>query len=282
MSKIEIKSLGEIQETLLIPLFGRALETQNAFPLIHDPVSAQIVEKLDYDFSKFSDPDSLRSLTRTTIRTSIIDDWVKEWLIAHPEGTVVELGCGLNTRFERVDNGTVRWFDLDMPDVFELWKLFFTEDTRRKFLPLSAFDYTWMQEVANSSPDSVLVVTEASVIYFDDQMVVPLMMEISKRFRGSFYLFDSARPDFIEYLKKNDALKYCKTGLRWTLEHPDDLMTRIPGIHWLKRLNLEAPGAPYQHQHERILQTKNKTGLTAIVDAPHGYYLNMIEFKLLD
>jgi O-methyltransferase involved in polyketide biosynthesis len=279
MSKIEIKSLGEVQETLLIPLFGRALESNTDFPLINDPVSAQIVEKLDYDFSKFSDPDSLRSLTRTTIRTSIIDDWVKSWIQDHPNGTVVELGCGLNTRFERVDNGSVRWFDLDMPDVFELWKRFFKEDARRKFLPLSAFDYSWMQIVADDSSESVLVVTEASVIYFDDQMVVPLIMEIGNRFPGSCYLFDSAKPDFVEYLKKNDALKYCKTGLRWTLEHPDDLMARIPGIHWLKRLNLEAPGAPYQNQHNRILQTKNKTGLSAIVDAPHGYFLNMIAFK---
>lgn len=281
MSKIEIKSLGEVQETLLIPLFGRALENQKIRPLIHDPASAKIVEMLDYDFRKFSDPDSLRSLTRTTIRTSIIDDWVKSWIQDHPHGTVVELGCGLNTRFERVDNGTVRWYDLDMPDVFELWKQFFKEDARRKFLPLSAFDYSWMQIVADDSPESVLVVTEASVIYFDDQMVLPLIMEIGKRFPGSCYIFDSARPDFIEYLKKNDALKYCKTGLRWTLENPEVLMNLIPGVKWLKRLNLEAPGEAYQNQHDRIAEIKSQTGLSAI-DAPHGYFLNMIEFTLLD
>jgi hypothetical protein len=56
----------------------------------------------------------------TVLRTAIIDFWVREFLAAHPAATVVELGTGLNTRFERVDNGQVHWFDLDLPDTIEL------------------------------------------------------------------------------------------------------------------------------------------------------------------
>ncbi|MEM9390165.1 MAG: hypothetical protein AAGA02_06810 [Bacteroidota bacterium] len=42
--------LGEVQETWLIPLYGRAAETQNN-GLISDPKGAQLVKQLDYDFT---------------------------------------------------------------------------------------------------------------------------------------------------------------------------------------------------------------------------------------
>jgi O-methyltransferase involved in polyketide biosynthesis len=46
----------------------------------------------------------------TVLRTVIFDGWVRAFLAEHPAGTVVELGTGLNTRFDRVDNGQVHWF----------------------------------------------------------------------------------------------------------------------------------------------------------------------------
>jgi O-methyltransferase involved in polyketide biosynthesis len=40
------------------------------------------------------------------LRTAGFDEWVKGFLSRHPEGTVVEIGAGLNTRFEtRGDRG---------------------------------------------------------------------------------------------------------------------------------------------------------------------------------
>jgi O-methyltransferase involved in polyketide biosynthesis len=35
------------------------------------------------------------------LRTAIFDMWVRSFVAAHPNGTVVEIGTGLNTRFER-------------------------------------------------------------------------------------------------------------------------------------------------------------------------------------
>lgn len=50
------------------------------------------------------------------LRTVILDTWVRDFLAGHPAGTVVDIGTGLNSRFERVDNGQVHWIDLDLPD----------------------------------------------------------------------------------------------------------------------------------------------------------------------
>jgi O-methyltransferase involved in polyketide biosynthesis len=50
---------------------------------------------------------------------------------AHPEGLVVNLGAGLDTRFYRLDNGTITWIDIDLPEVVA----FSPEPIRRRLTP---------------------------------------------------------------------------------------------------------------------------------------------------
>ncbi|MEL6777615.1 MAG: hypothetical protein AAFO06_10190 [Cyanobacteria bacterium J06597_16] len=52
MTKIPV-NLGPVQETLLIPLLGRAVETQKGSGLIRDKKAVEIVDASDYDFSKW-------------------------------------------------------------------------------------------------------------------------------------------------------------------------------------------------------------------------------------
>ena len=111
--------LAEVSETLMIPLWSRAMESERRRGLLHDPKAREIVAALDYDFeTRFAGRRHLAF--RACLRTVLIDRWVRAFLAAHGEATVVEIGTGLNTRFERVDDGRVRWFDLDLPDSLAL------------------------------------------------------------------------------------------------------------------------------------------------------------------
>ncbi|MEU9189754.1 hypothetical protein AB0D14_35485 [Streptomyces sp. NPDC048484] len=98
-------SLGTAQETLLIPLYGRAMEDRKPEAALRDARAEEIV----YDFARF---DGLPSLVGSVLRTSLFDQRVSDLLTRHPESTVVELGAGLNTRYERIDNGrAAAWSD---------------------------------------------------------------------------------------------------------------------------------------------------------------------------
>src|SRR5215475_12160676 len=101
--------LGEVQQTLFIPLLARAQETRSRRPLVRDPKAVEIVAAIEPDRTRFGGFGSWF----TVFRTAIYDHWVNGFLAEHPAVTVVELGSGLNTRFERVDNGRVTLFDLD-------------------------------------------------------------------------------------------------------------------------------------------------------------------------
>lgn len=119
--------LGSVQETLLIPLFSRALETARPNGLLKDARAVEIVEQLDYDFSKWP-PSS--SWSQACVRTRLFDEIALRFLEEHPEGAIVEIGCGLDTRFERIDNGRATWFELDLPDSIALRRSFFEDGPR--------------------------------------------------------------------------------------------------------------------------------------------------------
>ncbi|GGZ01265.1 hypothetical protein [Streptomyces poonensis] len=91
----EQPNLGTVQETLLIPLYARAMENRKEFPILRDARAEEIVAAIEYDFARF---DGLPSLTGAMLRTVLFDRWVADFLAAHPDGTVVEIGTGLNTR----------------------------------------------------------------------------------------------------------------------------------------------------------------------------------------
>jgi O-methyltransferase involved in polyketide biosynthesis len=91
MADGEQVQLGAVQETLFIPLAGRARETRKKRPILRDPKAAQIVDSVPFDASKYGKG---AGGPVGVIRTAVLDVWVREFLAEHPGGTVVELGTG--------------------------------------------------------------------------------------------------------------------------------------------------------------------------------------------
>ena len=92
-------SLTGVEETLMIPLWARAIATQRG-GLIDDPAAVELVERLEYDFK--SKPGHVRSMMpMLEVRAARFDEAVREFVDRHPDGAVVEFGCGLDTRWER-------------------------------------------------------------------------------------------------------------------------------------------------------------------------------------
>ncbi|MEM6639396.1 MAG: class I SAM-dependent methyltransferase [Pseudomonadota bacterium] len=210
--------LGPVQETLLIPLYGRALESRSSQPLLHDPLAAKIVDRLDYDFAKWDKAPSLRG---ACIRTIMYDRLVKTWLTAHPSGTVVELGCGLNTRFDRVDNGSVRWFDLDLPDAMALRREFIEDAPRCEMIAASALDTDWHDQVA-ASPGPYLFISEAVLIYVDEDDVRRAITGLVERFRPATFILDTTNAQMVDTQDKHDAMKHLTQAsyFRWKCDDP--------------------------------------------------------------
>jgi O-methyltransferase involved in polyketide biosynthesis len=178
--------LGAVQQTLYIPLLARARETARKRPLLRDPKAVEMVESIDFDRDRFGGSGGVL----VVLRTAIFDHWVRAFLAEHPAGTVVELGTGLNTRFERVDNGQVHWFDLDLPDTIDLRRQFFTDTDRRRMVAASVLDDDWLDTVM-ASPGPYFFVSEGVLVYLPTDDVLRTLHGIGARFPGARIAIDT-------------------------------------------------------------------------------------------
>jgi O-methyltransferase involved in polyketide biosynthesis len=207
--------LGEVQETLLIPLYARACDAASRRPVLGDRRAGELVDAIDYDFSGFGGS----SLSGSVFRSSIFDGWVARFLREHPAGTVVELGTGLNTRYDRLDNGQVHWFDLDLPDAIALRRRFFHESERCKMLAGSVVDPGWLDEVA-AAPAPYLFISEAVLIYLSDDEVRRVVTQVRQRFPGSLIAFDTAGKRMVSNQDDNRSLAQVSARLQWICDSP--------------------------------------------------------------
>lgn len=218
--------LGTVQETLLIPLYGRAVENRKAEAILQDPRAEEIVAAVDYDFSRFDD---LPSLTGAVLRTALFDRWVTDFLGTNPSGTVVELGSGLNTRHERVDSTQARWFDLDLPDVIALRQNFFTDTAQRTTISASVTDESWPATVAEDSDGPYIFCAEAVLPFLEEAHVRRVLGMIAERFPGSLLALDTAGPGIVGTQDTHDALSKVDARMRWSCTGPTELAVWQPG-----------------------------------------------------
>jgi len=211
--------LGAVQETLFIPLAARARETQRKHPVLRDPKAVELVQSIDYDAGKYSR--GAGGLV-TVLRTAIIDFWVRSFLAAHPAATVVEIGTGLNTRFERVDNGQVHWFDLDLPDVIELRRTFFADTDRRRTVVASVLAEEWLPAVAQSRRPYFFV-ADGVLAYLPEEAVMAALARIAGQFPGALIALDTYPRQILDRQHRLAARKGIAARWAWACDDPRTL-----------------------------------------------------------
>jgi O-methyltransferase involved in polyketide biosynthesis len=230
--------LGAVEETLYIPLIARARETRKKQAVLRDPKAVEMVASIDFDAAKYG---GVTGGSSTAVRTAIFDFLVRQFLAqAGAAGTVVELGTGLNTRFERVDNGTVNWIDLDLPDAIELRQRFFADTGRRRMLAASVADEGWLEPVAQSQ-GPYLFVAEGVLLYLPEDQVEQTLVRIAGRFPGAFFVLDTYPRKTLEWLRRMTEKRNVPARFGWACEDPGDL--RRLGLRAVESATMTRPPA---------------------------------------
>ena len=196
--KIKIEK-GNVQETLLLPLWGRAVETQKEKPRLVDKDAVEIIDRLDYDFSEIEKTQSM-SLHGWVARALHIDRMVLDFIKEHPGGTVVNIGCGMDTTFTRVDNGQMMFYELDFPDVIALRKHFIEDTRRHKSIASSFLDTKWFDEV--EVHDGLLCIAGGVLYYVSEKEIKTFFIALADHFKTCELFFDSLSPMAMKMAKK--------------------------------------------------------------------------------
>lgn len=217
--------LGNVQKTLFLPLRGRAVESKKRNPLLFDETAINIIEQVDSDFSQMAQNLDQLTLIAWIKRSLICDRVIKRYLTEYPEGTIVNIGCGLDTTFERVDNGKLRWYDLDLPDDIELRSKFVAQNERRKFIAASFLEKEWLNEIIIQ--ENVLFIAAGVFYYFTEQGIKAFLLQLLDKYPGSELLFDVCSPIGMRIANKkvieSSGLDE-KSNLTWGLNNKKDLL----------------------------------------------------------
>ncbi|WP_176391950.1 class I SAM-dependent methyltransferase [Marininema halotolerans] len=231
--------LTKEKEMLLMTLYGRAQESRKQEPIIKDHDAEDIIEKIDYDFSKLT---IYRGDTVTiAIRAKYLDQWTKEFLSDHPKATVIHLACGLDSRINRVQvSDTVAWYDIDYPEVIELRRQFYEERSHYHMIGSSVVDPEWLSQIPTENP--VLIIAEGLTMYLHKQEVYDLFQRLSDRFSTGQVAFDALNPFATRWAKFRKMTRTTGATFHWALKKPEIIEEWVPRFHLMKQLNLfEAP-----------------------------------------
>lgn len=232
--KIMKQFKDEVSETLLIPMYMRAKESRRGGKaILRDPIAEQLVEKIDYDYSKF---DSAKfSVVGCAVRCWYLDNVVRNFVKRHIAPVVVNIASGLDTRCQRTVSEvcSVPFYSLDLPEVISLRRDLIDEATNETYIASSLFDVEWMDRLKALHPGcNFLFIMEGVLMYFQEAQIKTLFDNLASRFHESEIWFDACGTFTVRNSDKHDALKKMEARFYWGIDDGHDIEK------WDKRISL--------------------------------------------
>ncbi len=173
-------------ETMLLSFYARAKYSKKKGAKFHDAKAEELIERIDYDFAA-ADKDTTMS-SGVIARTIVIDELVTEFIDKHPDCTVVNIACGLDTRFYRMDNGRILWYNLDLPEVIALRDQIYQEKDRPISIGSSAIDPSWTEAVKKGG--NMLFIIEGLSMYLTTEENAALLKIIRDNFDTAYIIME--------------------------------------------------------------------------------------------
>lgn len=193
-----------VQETLVIPLLGR-LGCSEKYPgLFSDPEAQRICDSLDYDFSekrrRLESSMGLFGALEVAQRQYDLCREADAYLAEHPRAVIVNLGCGLDDTFRKVDNGQCRGYNIDLPDVIRVRDALLPAGEREQNLAFDLKDAAWMDAV--DAADGAFLFAAGVFYYFRVEDLKLLFSRLSQRFPGGVLAFDACNARGANLMRK--------------------------------------------------------------------------------
>ncbi len=203
MGKYHIER-NTVQETLIIPLYGRKVCSEKFPEFFSDPDSERIISMLDYDFSdkgkKMYGIAGLYGALEVAQRQYDLMCEVREYLKDHPRAAVINLGCGLDATFRQVDNGLCRGYNLDFPDVIKIRNDLLPAGEREKNIACDLNDESWFDEIDGS--EGAVFFAAGVFYYFQTEDAIRLFDKMAERFPGGILVFDACNKRGVKLMLK--------------------------------------------------------------------------------
>ena len=230
MEKISITG---VPETMLQTLYARAAYSKRPEHKFYDAKAVEIVSHIDYDFTN-AGKDALMS-NGVIARTILLDCMVSDFIRENPDGTVINIACGLDMRCYRLDNGKIRWYNLDLPETIEIRRRFVQEEGRFSMIAGSAIDENWGDEIEIHG--KTLVVIEGLTMYLRESDVQKILSSIADKFERTEIIMETMSPFVVKHVKEK-SINASQAKFTWGVKSGKELEQLVPGLRWIKDVSL--------------------------------------------
>ena len=227
-------NLEGVEKTMLLTLFAKAQHSQEKNHKFYDRKAIEVISKIDYDFT-LADKD--RKMKMGVIgRTIVLDDMVGEYIKSHPHCTVINIASGMDTRFNRLDNGIMRWYNVDLENSAN-FRLKYIEDTDRvRTLAYSAMDEGWADEIKIES-GNVLFIIEGLSMYLQEEEVSDILRIISDNFMHATVFMEVMPPVSVDNCKEI-SVEETDSKFTWGVQKGHELLKLNSNFRWIRDVNL--------------------------------------------
>ena len=219
---------GDVQETALIPLAIKASETARPNARIRDEKAKAIIDALGVDVSKY---DPFLSHEGVVARTIMFRDTLKDLLVKYPDAVCINLGCGFDDKFSQVDNGRLRWYDVDLPDQIVVRRKVFQDRDRCTMLDGDALDGAWTKKLPKAN--MYIIVVEGVLEYFSKAQVKTCLNMLCDSFPHGFLLAELHSPFLEKHGSQHDAVKHTNATFGWGTKSGEDYLELEPRMKLL-------------------------------------------------
>lgn len=211
--------LTDISKTALVTLRSRVVESREPKPLIHDPMAERCLDGLiqfaseDEKALLFERKLSPNLTSHIALRARKYDSIINDFISENPGCTVVNLGCGFDTRFWRIDNRKCNYIELDLPAIIELKREALKEQIVYEVIPCSVLDTSWIDQVTSKGNRNFLLVAEGLFMYLPKADVIHLFKTFSERFVDSQIVLEVVTESYTHGIWKQIVIMKMKREL---------------------------------------------------------------------
>lgn len=195
---------NSVQETLVIPLYGRKMCTELYPNLFRDETAVRLMNEIDYDFgtlAKKSESVMQRfGFLEAAMRQNDLAYEITDYLKTHPYAAVVNLGCGLDDTGRRCDTGKCKIYNLDFPEVIAVRNELLPAGEREQNVACDLNDTSWFEKIDASS--GAVFFAAGVFYYFLKEQVRTLIKAMAENFSGGRLVFDAANKKAVKLMLK--------------------------------------------------------------------------------
>ncbi|GAB7143866.1 class I SAM-dependent methyltransferase [Mycobacterium riyadhense] len=229
MERVHVDLTGPPQ-TMLATLYAKAVDADAPRSILRDAYAKAAVARIDYDWAATTI--TPRRAPSVAIRTAHFDNWTRQFLAVHHAAVVLHVGCGLDARVYRLDPPTsVRWYDIDYPDVIRLREQVYPGRDDYWMVPASVTDPHWLAEIPADRP--TLFIGEGLTMYLTKDDGLALLRRVVDRFGWGELQFDAFSTLGIRTQVINSVVRRSGSRLHWGIDGPDDILDEVPGVRLL-------------------------------------------------